>query len=256
MPPKTRHDRDKARSKLKRQAERRATKDKADILLDTRPRHPRHLSKPLSPIRAKFELRKVRIASTGWIGLRDNGIAPDDDEEDADTESSQAHALPDFFGPNATRPGFTYVPYLGPCVSFLNLLSFPSLILLREARPIVDAKQKICAVFGGMPDDPNFMRDVHDPAVLAMEDARARASVSEERLLHQRGNFTQLTVGNSYGGGQFEPGELVNGVINAAILASLLSNMAFIRLAGFATGASLSVLICCVLAYPSFRALC
>jgi hypothetical protein len=110
--------------------------------------------------------------------------------------------------------------------------------LLREARPIVDAKQKVCGVFGGMPDDPNFMRDVHDPAVEAMEDARTRASIAEERTFYRRGNYAQLTGGNSHGGGQFEPGELVNGAINAAIFASLISNIAFIRLAGFATGAS------------------
>ncbi|KAJ7911694.1 hypothetical protein B0H13DRAFT_2328075 [Mycena leptocephala] len=219
MPPKTRRDRDKARSKLKRQAERMAAKAKTDILLDARPRHPRHLSKPISPIKATFEMRKVRIASTGWIGLRDDGVAPEEDEDDAESGPSPTRTLPDFFGPSATLHGFTYVPYDSP-----------------EARPIVDAKQKVCGVFGGMPDDPNFMRDVHDPAVEAMEDARTCASIAEERMFHRRGNYAQLTGGNSYGGGQFEPGELVNGAINAAIFASLISNIAFIRLAGFATG--------------------
>jgi hypothetical protein len=81
------------------------------------------------------------------------------------------------------------------------------------------------------------MRDVHDPAVEAMEKARADASLADDRWFHRRGNYPQLSAGNSYGGGHIQPGELVNGVINAAILASLLSNMAFIRLAGFATGA-------------------
>ncbi|KAJ7835427.1 hypothetical protein B0H13DRAFT_1913578 [Mycena leptocephala] len=219
MPPKTRRDRDKARSKLKRQAERTAAKAKTDILLDARPRHPRHLSKLVSPIKATFEMRKVRIASTGWIGLRDDGVAPEEDEDDAESGPSPTRTLPDFFGPSATLHGFTYVPYDSP-----------------EARPIVDAKQKVCGVFGGMPDDPNFMRDVHDPAVEAMEDARTRASIAEERTFHRRGNYAQLTGGNSHGSGQFEPGELVNGAINAAIFASLISNIAFIRLAGFATG--------------------
>ncbi|KAJ7920525.1 hypothetical protein B0H13DRAFT_1867439 [Mycena leptocephala] len=115
--------------------------------------------------------------------------------------------------------GFTYVPYDSP-----------------QARPIIDAKQKVWGVFGGMPDDPNFMRDVHDPAVEAMEKARADASLADDQWFHRRGNYPQLSAGNSYGGGQIQPGELVNGVINAAILASLLSNIAFIRLAGFATG--------------------
>ncbi|KAJ7810266.1 hypothetical protein B0H13DRAFT_1667561 [Mycena leptocephala] len=164
-------------------------------------------------------MRKVRIASTGWIGLRDNGVAPEEDLEDVETGPSPTKTLPDFFGPNATQHGFTYVPYDSP-----------------EARPIIDAKKKVWGVFGGMPDDPNFMKDVHDPAVEAMEKARADASLADDRWFHRRGNFPQLTGGNSYGGGQFEPGELVNGAINAAIFASLISNIAFIRLAGFATG--------------------
>ncbi|KAJ7880485.1 hypothetical protein B0H13DRAFT_2235644 [Mycena leptocephala] len=205
MLPKTRRDRDKARSKLKQQAERTAAKAKADILLDARPHHPRHLSKPISPIKATFEMRKVRIASTGWIGLRDNGVAPEEDLEDVETGPSPTKTLPDFFGPNATQHGFTYVPYDSP-----------------EAHPIIDAKKKVWGVFGGMPDDPNFMKDVHDPAVEAMEKACADASLADDRWFHRHGNFPQLTGGNSYGGGQFEPSELVNGAINAAIFTSLI----------------------------------
>ncbi|KAJ7867294.1 hypothetical protein B0H13DRAFT_1897597 [Mycena leptocephala] len=182
---KTRCDRDKARSKLKRQAERTAAKAKADILLDARPHHPRHLSKPISPIKATFEMRRVRIASTGWIGLRDNGVAPEEDLEDVETGPSPTKTLPDFFGPNTTQHGFTY-----------------------GARPIIDAKKKVWGVFGGMPDDPNFMKDVHDLAVEAMDRARADASLADDRWFHRCGNFPKLTGGNSYGGGQFEPSEL------------------------------------------------
>ncbi|KAJ6453620.1 hypothetical protein C8R47DRAFT_1181241 [Mycena vitilis] len=116
------------------------------------------------------------------------------------------------------------------------LLSQPASRSANEARPIVDSNGRVVAVFGGMPDDPNFMADVHDPAVEAMEEARARASISEERQSHRRGVFSQLTAGCSFGGGQVQPGTLVNGAINAAILASLLSSHPFIRLAGFATG--------------------
>ncbi len=114
MLPKTRRDRDKACSKLKRKAEHTAAKAKTDILLDARPRHPRHLSKPVSPIKATFEMRKVRIASTGWIGLRDDGVAPEEDEDDAESGPSPTRTLPDFFGPSATLHGFTYVPYDSP----------------------------------------------------------------------------------------------------------------------------------------------
>jgi hypothetical protein len=114
MLPKTRRDRDKARSKLKHQVERMAAKAKTDILLDARPHHPCHLSKPASPIKATFEMRKVCIASTGWIGLRDDGVAPEEDEDDAESGPSPTRTLPDFFGPSATLHSFTYVPYDSP----------------------------------------------------------------------------------------------------------------------------------------------
>lgn len=106
----------------------------------------------------------------------------------------------------------------------------------REARPIVDASGKIFGVHGGQPDDPDFMTEIHDVAVAAMEAARAQASLAEERIFHRRGNFAALTTGISHGGGQLQPGALVNGIINTAVLCDLLNNSAFIRLAGFATG--------------------
>ncbi|KAJ7701087.1 hypothetical protein B0H17DRAFT_1245691 [Mycena rosella] len=80
------------------------------------------------------------------------------------------------------------------------------------------------------------MERVHDPAVEAMEEARANCSVSEERQRHRRGNWTNLSAGDSMGGGQVHPGALVNGVVNTAVLVALLSNLAFITYAGFATG--------------------
>ncbi|KAJ6552452.1 hypothetical protein DFH09DRAFT_1248679 [Mycena vulgaris] len=99
------------------------------------------------------------------------------------------------------------------------------------------ANRKVCAVFGGRPPDYDFMETVHDPAVEAMETARAQCSLADERLLHRRGNWAPLTKGASFGGGQTEPGELLNGVVNTAVLCCLVSNLAFIRFAGFATGA-------------------
>ncbi|KAJ7742400.1 hypothetical protein B0H14DRAFT_3515125 [Mycena olivaceomarginata] len=204
---------DKARSKRKHNAQRATTKLKTDILLDVRPRHPRYFTKPLSPIQASFEIRKVRIASTRWIGYRDDGVC-EEEEEAGMVEDGVAptHHLPDFFGPQRRFQGF------------------------HTSRPIVDTAQKVCAVFGGMPDDPNFMGDVHDPAVAAMEAALRDCCVSEERCSHQRRNFPQLTEGDSMGGGQKRPGALVNGVENTRILNRLTALPAFIRLAGFATG--------------------
>lgn len=79
---------------------------------------------------------------------------------------------------------------------------------------------------------------MHDPAVEAMEKAQEDCSISEADTYHRRGNWPGLTGGQSHGGGQVQPGTLVNGVINTAVLACLFSHLPFIRLAGFATGES------------------
>lgn len=105
-----------------------------------------------------------------------------------------------------------------------------------NGRPIVDRVGRVWGVFGGRPPEDNFMRDVHDPAVEAMERARAECSISDDHSFHRRGNYWQLTAGGTLGPGQLEPGTLVNGVINTAVLCSLLSHLSFIRWAGFATG--------------------
>ncbi|KAF7372463.1 hypothetical protein MVEN_00107900 [Mycena venus] len=133
--------------------------------------------------------------------------------------TSPTHHLRDFFGPKAVFHGFNLVKSSGP-----------------NSCPIVDRAGKVCAVYGGAPDDPDFMATVHDPAVEAMEQARAKASLTPDRFFHRRGNFGQLSGGDSHGGRQVEPGALVNGVINTAIFLSLISNDPFIRLAGFVTG--------------------
>ncbi|KAJ7671232.1 hypothetical protein B0H14DRAFT_3538160 [Mycena olivaceomarginata] len=168
----------------------------------------------------KRNAQKVRIASTGWIGYQDDGVCEEEEEagmvEDGVTPT---HRLPDFFRPQRRFQGFQYIPYRGP-----------------TSRPIVETAQKVCAVFGGMPDDPNFMHNVHDPAVAAMEAALRDCCVSEECCSHRCGNFPQLTEGDSMGGGQKRPGALVNGVENTRILNRLTALPAFIRLAGFATG--------------------
>ncbi|KAJ7810666.1 hypothetical protein B0H13DRAFT_2384493 [Mycena leptocephala] len=163
---------------------------------------------------------KQRVASTGWIGLRDDGRSTQEEEAGIwEAGWTPTHYLPDFFGPTPEFVGFKLIKYLGP-----------------KTRPILDSTDKIFGLFAGHPDDPDWMARVHDPAVQAMEEARANCAVSEARTFHRRGNFYALTSGNSYSGGQTEPGALVNGVINAAVLCCLLSNVAFIRIAGFATG--------------------
>jgi hypothetical protein len=92
-------------------------------------------------------------------------------------------------------------------------------------------------VYGGIPDTPNFMRDVHDPAVEAMEIAQAQDSLSESRLYHRHSNWASLTTGATHRTDRDEPGDFVNGIINTAIILALVSNTAFIDLVEFASGA-------------------
>ncbi|KAJ6567614.1 hypothetical protein DFH09DRAFT_1314133 [Mycena vulgaris] len=204
---------DKAQSKAKRQAARSAN-SKTDVLLEERPRHPCHLCIAGPSIEAQFDLWKVRIAATGWIGLRDNRVLPEEAEAGVKQEGYMSiHLLPDFFGVKAIFHGFH---------------------LANQGRPIVDQRGKVYTVFGGRPPEDDFMEMVY--AMEAMEMVRAQCSLADERLLHRQGNWAPLTKGTSFGGGQTEPGKLLNGVINTAVLCCLVSNLAFIRFAGFATG--------------------
>ncbi|KAJ7683473.1 hypothetical protein B0H17DRAFT_941843 [Mycena rosella] len=104
------------------------------------------------------------------------------------------------------------------------------------SRPIIDRIGTVCGVFGDRAPEADFMERVHDPAVEAMEEARANCSISEERQRHCRGKWANLSTGDSMGGRQVRPGALVNGMVNTAVLVALLSNLAFITYAGFATG--------------------
>ncbi|KAJ7432671.1 hypothetical protein B0H11DRAFT_1940164 [Mycena galericulata] len=205
--------RDKEWSKIRRAKQRTAMKTRAHIDLLPPQRRPHHVKKSQAPI-------KTRVAATGWIGLRDNGQASA--EQDADFRESgwhPSHTLEAFFGAGRLFNGFRLVKYID-----------------HHSRPIVDSQGKVFGLFGGHPNDPNWMRDVHDPAVAAMDKARMECSISDPDTYHRRGNWPGLTGGQSHGGGQVKPGTLVNGVINAAVLACLFSNLAFMRLAGFATG--------------------
>ncbi|KAJ7758599.1 hypothetical protein B0H16DRAFT_1720688 [Mycena metata] len=204
--------RGKAGSKVRRQIARKAAKVNDHLRLLPPARRPKHV-KAAVPVKTKFQLMKHRVASTGWIGLRDDGQSTQEKAVDFEEPGwTPSHQLQDFFGDRRRFKGF------------------------HKTRPLLDAAGRAFAIFAGHPDDPNWKRDVHDPAVEAMEAARAQCKVSEARRYHRRGHFPPLSAGDSYSGGQMQPGALVNGVINTAVLLALLSNVAFIRLAGFAIG--------------------
>ncbi|KAJ7861332.1 hypothetical protein B0H13DRAFT_2568122 [Mycena leptocephala] len=216
----SRKARDKAGSKLRRDRARKSAKVKAQVNFLPPPCRPEHVKLSSKPVSTKFQLMKQQVASTGWIGLRDDGRSTQEEEAGIwEAGWTPTHYLPDFFGPTPEFVGFKLIKYLG-----------------LKTRPILDSTDKIFGLFAGHPDDPDWMARVHDPAVQAMEEASANCAVSEARTFHRHGNFYGLTSGNSYGGGQTEPGTLVNGVINTAVLCCLLSNVTFIWIAGFATG--------------------
>ncbi|KAJ7036453.1 hypothetical protein C8F04DRAFT_1181460 [Mycena alexandri] len=216
--------RDKAGSKARRNAARKAAKVNEHINLLPPARRPKHVTNA-APVKTRFQLMKHRVASTGWIGLRDNGQS--EQERAANFEEpgwTPSHHIHDFFGDQHRFKGFQYVKYLGP-----------------KTRPLLDAAGRAFAIFAGHPKDPNWKQDVHDPAVEALNEARSKCKVSEVRRHHRRGYFPPLSAGDSNGGGQIQPGALVNGVINTAVLCALMSNIAFIRLAGFATATTRSI---------------
>ncbi|KAJ7044284.1 hypothetical protein C8F04DRAFT_1250227 [Mycena alexandri] len=219
---------DKAGSKRRHAAARQAGKVREHLALLPPARRPQHIKNAGPPVETRFNLMKERVASTGWIGLRDDGQSMQ--EESAGFEEpgwTPTHTLPDILG-QKLDPLPTQREESLACLA--DILTTPT------ARPITDATGRVFGLSGGHPDDPTWMAEVHDAAVEALEAACARCKVSEARTYHRHGNFAPLTAGDSYGGGQMEPGALVNGVINAAVLCSLMSNLAFICLAGFATG--------------------
>ncbi|KAK7031925.1 hypothetical protein R3P38DRAFT_2774391 [Favolaschia claudopus] len=193
-----------------RRQQRAITRSSKDAIEDNRPAHiRRHLAGGLkASIQTKFHLMKARIATTGWIGVPKNSLG------------EGVHCLADFVGPTPRYAGFKVVK------------AHPS----GCARPIVDMDTKIYGVHGGVPqNDPKFMEEVHDPAAAALEQARTQMSAAEGSEHHRRGNYHQLTGGQTHGNGRIEPSTVANGVVNAAIFLALISNLAFICLAGFAT---------------------
>lgn len=112
----SRKARDKAGSKARRQAARKASKVNDYINLLPPSRRPKHV-KTASPIKTKFALMKHRVASTGWIGLRDDGQSEQEKAVDFEEPGwTPSHRLSEFFGKQRRFNGFQYVKYLGPCV--------------------------------------------------------------------------------------------------------------------------------------------
>ncbi|THU89020.1 hypothetical protein K435DRAFT_678763 [Dendrothele bispora CBS 962.96] len=126
-----------------------------------------------------------------------------------------------------------------------------------ESVPIVDDKGVIFGLLLGNPqNDPTWLKITHEAAGLldqtrlemdriAEEKARkaqSRGSQPKTKIPNRRGDFTAVTAGNSFGGGQRFPKPLQNEPEVTILSNNLMSSVPFTRLAhhsasGFATWA-------------------
>ncbi|KAJ7744225.1 hypothetical protein B0H14DRAFT_2406856, partial [Mycena olivaceomarginata] len=102
--------------------------------------------------------------------------------------------------------------------------------------PILDSHCRIIALLGGTPRDEARWKVTTERAAVLLDERLARIRLSDERLHHCRAqdSFPAIGRGLSHGGGQIEPGELLNNVSNTQLTDELLANPSFQRLAGFA----------------------
>ncbi|KAJ7258330.1 hypothetical protein C8J57DRAFT_1516228 [Mycena rebaudengoi] len=113
---------------------------------------------------------KLQVAKMGWIALCDEGISEEAAAGFEEKGWHPSHTLATFFGEMPLFPGFRLVKYSpGTC-------------------PLMDQLGKICGMFAGCTDDPDWMTNIHDRAVATMEWARSHRSISEALTFHRQGN--------------------------------------------------------------------
>ncbi|KAJ6449034.1 hypothetical protein C8R47DRAFT_1084859 [Mycena vitilis] len=127
------------------------------------------------PFKTRLELSRMRIANTGWIGLRDDGASTKEKVSGAaETGNAPTHLLSAFFGPTA------------------KLLGFKLVKASREETPLIDSSSLVWGVCSGIDNDPGLQADATAAAVV-MEEARGKASLGDKRTVHCCGNFSSLT---------------------------------------------------------------
>ncbi|KAJ7811810.1 hypothetical protein B0H14DRAFT_2378080, partial [Mycena olivaceomarginata] len=102
--------------------------------------------------------------------------------------------------------------------------------------PLVDAEHYIFGVLGGQPRDSRWGPDVVEPAAKLMEEAAQNMydQNAAARPAPRRGTHPAESVGPSMGGGQEFPTMFFHNVLKTIILAGLLAQKPFRRIAGFA----------------------
>ncbi|KAL1671983.1 hypothetical protein EV122DRAFT_225565 [Schizophyllum commune] len=201
--------RDKRLSHEKRRRKRAHMKaDKKPWELTARPSARRKFVDFARPIKTKAKLAGLRITRTGYTAMR---------EEKAEKTRKRVYRLKDLVGPQSA---FNFELYNWDGVTPV---------------PILDKKRRVIAVLAGTPDQKDWPAQ-HTSLADAIEAARPKLKFSTVQTKHRRGVFPAIAVGHSYGGGQMRPMPVSQEPSNVPTLIALLTHIAFIRLAGFATG--------------------
>ncbi|KAJ7259468.1 hypothetical protein C8J57DRAFT_1515536 [Mycena rebaudengoi] len=101
---------------------------------------------------------------------------------------------------------------------------------------ILDCEGRIIAVFVGRPDDPEWdgvISDLMAAMAHVRQDAAASGELPKGEDRHCRGNYFSFTEGVSYGGGQDQPGHLVNPPKIAELVRGLIAKKCARRVCGF-----------------------
>ncbi|KAF8194572.1 hypothetical protein BJ912DRAFT_847793 [Pholiota molesta] len=106
----------------------------------------------------------------------------------------------------------------------------------RTPHSLLDKAGRICAVLAGRPHDitwDDVARNASEHMTACHVAGTATRAFSCDEDTHRRGQFFNLPVGVSYGGGQRLPGNLVLSTKKQAIADELLTDRNIVRIAGF-----------------------
>ncbi|KAL0069947.1 hypothetical protein AAF712_002842 [Marasmius tenuissimus] len=115
----------------------------------------------------------------------------------------------------AAEPGMRYVPWDG------------------TETKLVRTQEYGLALLGGRPSSPKWMEDMSEAGRL-LDWAEHNLRFPKSCNTHRRGDYENIRMGISYGGGQTEPGNLVNTRHNEEILQVLRDSPAVQHVAGYA----------------------
>ena len=149
-----------------------------------------------TPIKAKIDIQKSNVVSTGYTG-RDNGVRSTDEiflEELLSEKYGGKFKLQEWDG--------RYGIYAASCLDILTHVC-------SHAIPIIDRMQCVIAILAGMPCDEGW-RGLMQEAARILEDACQQSSLSPSAANHRRGDFFTLRSGISHGGGQTRPMNVSN----------------------------------------------